>query len=97
MRVYLNGRLDGMPTGPFSIRNIGSAMRFGVHRWGTTGGSHWFRGLIDEVRIYNRALTAYQIQYRYAQGLESLLAREMITVQDFNDRMAELEQNLVKR
>jgi len=30
----------------------------------------YFHGLIDEVRIYNRALTAMEVQKHYAQGAE---------------------------
>lgn len=32
--------------------------------------SYRFYGIIDEVRIYNRSLTAFEIQKRYAEGLE---------------------------
>ncbi len=50
---------------------------------------------IDEVRIYNRALEVFAIQERYVKGLESLLARGIITEEEFNNRIAEKEKNLV--
>jgi hypothetical protein len=66
MRVFLDGILDGT-AGPFlPIDNQGDAMRFGRHQTGGTAGSHHYRGLIDEVRIYNRALSASEIAAIYA-------------------------------
>ena len=35
-----------------------------------------FHGIIDEVRVYNRALTALEIQKRYAQGLKKFKLAE---------------------
>ena len=48
-------------------------------------------GLIDEVRIYNEALRAGEVQMRYAQGLNGLLARGMISQEEFDRRMNELQ------
>ncbi len=45
--------------------NIGSGF---VCRGGSNGG--YFNGLIDEVRIYNRALSQAEIQKHYAEGLK---------------------------
>jgi len=53
-----------------------------------------FPGLIDEVRIYNEALRAEEVQMRYAQGLKGLLARGMISPEEFDRRMNELQKNL---
>ncbi|PIV42050.1 MAG: hypothetical protein COS26_02690 [Candidatus Nealsonbacteria bacterium CG02_land_8_20_14_3_00_40_11] len=37
---------------------------------GSHGGSNWFfNGLIDDFRIYNQALSAFEIQKHYAEGL----------------------------
>ncbi len=41
-----------------AIQTSTSPMRIG----GNTIWSEWFNGLIDEVRVYNRALTAAEIQ-----------------------------------
>jgi hypothetical protein len=38
--------------------------------------SYFFNGLIDDVRIYSRALTAYEVQTLYAQTKDNYLAEE---------------------
>ena len=57
VRLYLNGNLDGSggslgtnPSSPFAIGDL-----YGH------GGNYKFKGLIDEVRIYNRALSAEEV------------------------------------
>ncbi|MBZ1345499.1 MAG: LamG domain-containing protein, partial [Candidatus Nealsonbacteria bacterium] len=44
-------------------------------------------GLIDEVRIYNRALRAAQIEASYLAGLERLLAKDLIDEQEYQQRL----------
>jgi hypothetical protein len=53
--------------------------------------NRFFNGLIDEVRIYEEALTTSQIQQLYAQGLKQLLAKSLISRDEYNQRMAELK------
>jgi PKD repeat protein len=58
LRLYVNGvEVANRPqTGP--IQTSGGALRIGGNSiWG-----EWFSGSIDEVRIYNRALTASEVQ-----------------------------------
>ena len=57
VRLYVNGRLvAGAPQhGP--LRDGSGALRLG----GTSAGE-WFDGLIDEVRVYDRALTGGELQ-----------------------------------
>jgi len=65
MGLYINGALNnsrtrtGTPTlGYFSVVNVGARPE----------GTCFFYGLIDEVRIYNRALTADEIYEIYSKG-----------------------------
>jgi prepilin-type N-terminal cleavage/methylation domain-containing protein len=46
-----------------------------------------FNGLIDEVRIYNTALTASQIQSQYYTGLDKLLTKELIDEEEYQARL----------
>jgi uncharacterized protein (DUF362 family) len=67
IRVYVNGVQDGTPTaqGPPGS-TAGANLQIG------RGGSalqRWFNGIIDEVRISNRALTPSEIATNYAGGL----------------------------
>jgi prepilin-type N-terminal cleavage/methylation domain-containing protein len=59
--VYLDGNLDGSAT--FS----GSALGTGVSTFigQSTSGGLFFNGIIDDVRVYNRALSAAEIQAIY--------------------------------
>jgi len=62
MEIYINGRLAGTTTriGP-AIHNdmiFSSAM--------DTMAGHHFHGMMDEIRIYNRALTALEVRRLYS-------------------------------
>jgi hypothetical protein len=58
LRLYVNGVLANttLVVGQIGVSN--GALRIG----GNTVWNEWFKGLIDEVRIYSRALSAAQIQ-----------------------------------
>ena len=61
VRLYLDGDLKKT----IGISGTPLLMKSGQSMWiGHTGaGSEWMNGLIDEVRIYNRALSAAQIAW----------------------------------
>lgn len=58
VRYYLNGQLIGSNTTTNTIVYDGSQF-FRLGRWG--GGGRNFRGALDEVLVYNRALTAAEV------------------------------------
>lgn len=65
MKIYINGVLDGT-AGPYStLNNYGHRMSIGT--WQDAGGSH-FNGLIDDVKIYNYALSEDEVRQDYNQG-----------------------------
>jgi beta-lactam-binding protein with PASTA domain len=59
MRLYINGVLAGERVQTGNIAQGNQPVRIGGNN---VFGGEWFTGLIDEVRIYNRARTAAQIQ-----------------------------------
>jgi hypothetical protein len=63
-RAYLNGVQDASlvlsPNGP--LTSGGSNLRIG---WCDPGMNQYFDGLVDDVRIYNRALSASEVQALY--------------------------------
>ncbi|MFN7944378.1 MAG: FG-GAP-like repeat-containing protein [Blastocatellia bacterium] len=64
-RVYVNGQEVGTATGTTAISYDGTQfLRLGS--WG--GGARNWRGQLDEVEIYNRSLTASEIQAVYNAG-----------------------------
>jgi len=62
-RVYING-VSGTPVSSGTLTN--STFYLSINGFGTQDYS--FDGLIDEVRIYNRALSAEEIRYHYNRG-----------------------------
>lgn len=60
LKVYLNGELYGKST---NTKAVATTNPVEVGNWGT--GSNYFDGIIDEVRIYARALTDEEIQALY--------------------------------
>ena len=65
-KFYLNGESDGEVSVSYSSLPVNAyPVLIGIQ-----GGCNFYHGLIDEVRIYNRALSAAEIQKHYAEGLE---------------------------
>ncbi len=61
--VYLDGVQVGQGNQTITtINNISEPTRIGTYRWNTWGGYRCMTGDIDEVRIYNRALSADEIR-----------------------------------
>ena len=64
-RVYLDGQLQGSIAGTGPLTYDGTQfLRLG--RWGS--GGRYFNGALDEVDVYNRALTAAEITALYTAG-----------------------------
>ena len=70
MSIYVNGTLENvvnttLATGPPIYPY---ALRIGKDSPSAISGTGWFNGTIDEVRIYNRTLTAGQVLANYNSG-----------------------------
>ena len=59
LRLYVNGVQVATKATTGAIRVSTGALRIGGNSVWT---NEWFAGLIDEVRVYNKALTATEIQ-----------------------------------
>jgi len=68
LKIYINGVLDGTFGYVGSVGNGSSTITFGYDNT-TSPNAEFFTGLIDEVRIYNRALTQQEITTLYQSGL----------------------------
>jgi hypothetical protein len=68
MKEYLNGsyRRSVPAPGPFNVY-AGYPVRIG-YLWGSNSYGYKLNGIVDEVRIYNRALSDTEIQAIYAEG-----------------------------
>jgi len=76
MKMYLNGSQYGAEL-DYTPRSIGGAVAIGSKYDGT---SHWFDGIIDEVRIYNRALTLAKRKILHDLEIEGKNYLESISV-----------------
>jgi len=63
--LYIDGVQKASTTG--FIVNAASGLSVAIGAW-LNGPTHYFNGLIDDVRIYNRALSEAEIRYLYNQG-----------------------------
>lgn len=66
--IYLDGQYIYGENAAGTISSTGNGLAIGNYRT-TWDNTHRFHGLIDEVRIYPKALTSAQIQQHYAEGL----------------------------
>ncbi len=68
MRLYLDGSQEGgdVSKAGWNLSNNNS-LKIGATR--NLSADHWFKGRIDEVRVYNRALSGEEIQALYENGL----------------------------
>lgn len=64
--MYLNGELKGATSGGWTPYNIvRSKQYFGKNNWSGTG---YLDGKLDDIRIYNRALTEEEVKLLYHEG-----------------------------
>jgi hypothetical protein len=61
MRIYVNGELEASGYFPYSTTNVADN-DLGIGALITSGVERYFGGTLDDVRIYNRALTADEIK-----------------------------------
>ena len=64
LRLYVDGSLAGSVAATGAIATSAGALRIG----GNTLWGEYFQGLIDEVRVYNRALSQAELQADMARG-----------------------------
>ena len=85
VRVYVDGNFNGVanaPTGPLNIDLnglwLGGEQDSVGDGWET---NQQFNGILDEVRIYNRALTAEEIKLQYESGPTALSVTKAVSPQ----------------
>jgi prepilin-type N-terminal cleavage/methylation domain-containing protein len=88
--IYLNGAKNSQANkgAGVKIRSFAS-QPFEIGR--NPGNSSWrFNGFIDEVRVYNQALTLSAIRENYLAGLEELHITSQIADEEYRQRMVDL-------
>lgn len=61
-----------------------------------TASYYYYNGLLDEVAVYSDAITVSEIKSNYLAGLDSLLVKDLITKEEYNHRVAELDNKLAE-
>jgi len=87
-KIYINGQLDNYDTQFFVPGTDDTAVKFMNGK---------FNGKVDNIRIYNLAVSISQIQQNYFLGINSLYKNNGIATAEFNQRIVELKSNLVKQ
>ena len=54
---------------------------------GCAGDAGFFKGKIDDIRIYNTSLSLSEVQENYTAGLNSMLSNQTISKQEYNERI----------
>ena len=81
---YLDGKLDGSPSFANGIDNL-TAGRVQIGGYGNV--NNFINGKIDDVRIYNTALSSSQIRQDYVAGLNLLLSKRAISKEEYSQRI----------
>ena len=87
-KIYING-IDATGSGGSETvlpLNVAGVVRIG----NSLSLSRTFDGLIDDVRVYNIALSTSQIKQHYVAGLNSLLAKGSISKEEYDQRLNNL-------
>jgi prepilin-type N-terminal cleavage/methylation domain-containing protein len=87
LKIYKNGVLDGSPLAYTSNISIdANPLRIGEYY----SSLFLFTGLIDDIRIYNTAMSISQIKESYYAGLNSLLSNGNINTLEYKERLNNL-------
>jgi hypothetical protein len=83
-RIFINGK--DQSTTQTLTGNINAYFNY----IGREGGN-FFNGLIDEVQIYNVAISESEIEQNYLSGLNNLYAKGLITELEYNERLGSIK------
>jgi len=86
VNVYINGSSKPDISASHTISTGASTLWIGKSK----ENQGYYKGLMDEFRIYNAAMTASAIHGQYIAGLDKLLAGGQITRQDYQKRLSDL-------
>ncbi len=93
MKIHVNGVVATQTTLSGSIvSSVTNSLYIGIADIAVP--NEGFLGLIDEVRLYDKAVPSSQIQQTYYSGLNKLLVNHEINSQKYNQRTAILINNL---
>jgi hypothetical protein len=62
LNIYINGNLENTLAGPYFTFSTKTLLKIGDSSW---SGDYHFNGTIDDIKIFNRAITEYEIKCLY--------------------------------
>ncbi len=83
--LYKNGVLADSKDFSTNVRSNSLSLKIGKYEYFNT--ENMFKGMINDVRIYNAALSSAQIKQNYIAGLNSMLANGNISKKEYNKRI----------
>jgi prepilin-type N-terminal cleavage/methylation domain-containing protein len=89
-KIYLDGALGNSNAASFTNDNT----NLGIGVWSSASG--YFTGLIDDVKVFNAAMSTSQVQENYYAGLNKLLINNGFGIVEYGQRLGELKINLTK-
>jgi len=87
--LYIDGVLENSDTNIDIVTYI-SASTAKIGKYFDTSSNLFFNGLINDIRIYNAALSSSQIKQNYIAGLNSMFANGNMSKQEYNERINNL-------
>ena len=89
IRLYMNGLIVGtgsdLTSDPLGFGNL--------YIGNNTALGEWYNGKMKDIKLYNSALSSFQVKQNYIAGLDSLLSKGSISKQDYNQRINTLAYN----
>ncbi len=86
--LYLNGKSVASFNTTVRPENGG---KFSIgQEWDGATATDFFNGAIDDVRVYNSVLSSAQTEQNYIAGLDSLLYKNLISKEEYNQRIVKL-------
>ena len=92
--LYVNGeKVATTPMTNYSASSYSNFIWIGFSPSACAGDTGFFKGKIDDIRIYNTSLSLSEIQQNYIAGLKSLLSKASISKEDYTQRINQLSLN----
>ncbi|MFA5643418.1 MAG: LamG-like jellyroll fold domain-containing protein [Candidatus Paceibacterota bacterium] len=83
LRLYVDGALKKTGTTTMDFSWNGN-LRAGVYSYSS---GYYFNGSLDEASVYSKALSISYIRKTYLAGLDSMLAKGLIAIQEYNEKI----------
>ncbi|MDD3032913.1 MAG: LamG domain-containing protein [Candidatus Pacebacteria bacterium] len=90
IKTYINGELDASVVKTGSLAGGGKLIIGGWSSGSALPDREFFKGLIDDVRIYDKALSLSEIKQEYVAGLDSLYSKGLISKEEYNKKIESL-------